>query len=261
MGHIDLHLLPATPPWRRVMGLLGTTTPDPADVAAATAKAASIRLVGLRSDRNVIYCVWLLVRLASAAQRPNFDESVARLGLDPRRSSSVIGFLTQVSARVRSELDRQPGSGPFGEIAMQALSRTLTEIVGAQGAPLFTSSFDDVERAFRRVSAPSQLGRLVAGFFGEFLARVLRYYVDRALPLQIGQDGGFASIHQSELFVADLATYARVVASTIDDFAADWFSLHHWQADGAISRQEIGGFVAHAFEKLQFGLLREEVKA
>lgn len=261
MGHIDVHLLPSTPPWRRVLGLLGTVAPDPAEVAFATASAATDRLARVRGDPGLVYCVWLLVRLASAARRPGFAESIARLGLDPRRATGVVGFLAQIGARVRDELERQPGSGPFGELAAQALTHTLAEIVGAQGTPLFASTLDDVERAFRAVGTPTQVGKLVTRFFGEFVARVLRYYVDRALPLQIGPAAGFASIQQSEVFVADLTAYARAVGSAVQTFAAEWYDLHHWQADGAIGREETAGFVAHAMEKLTAVLLREEAVA
>lgn len=261
MGHIDAHVLPSTVPWRRVLGLLGTHVPDAEAVGYATATAATERIERLRGDPNVVYCVWLLVRIAGAARRPGFDDAIAQLGLDPRRATSVVGFLTQISARVREELDRQPGSGPFGEMALHALSHTLTETVGSQGTPLFTSSLDDVERAFRSISTPVQLGRLVTRFFGEFLARLLRYYVDRALPLQIGPSAGFGSIQESELFVADLGAYARAVGAAAETFAIEWANLHDWQSGGVIGRDETERFVAHAMDKLTNVLLRREVVA
>jgi hypothetical protein len=260
MGHIELRILPANMQWRRVTNSLGGDILDPKEVAFQTATAAKDRLLLLQGDPNLAYCIWLLVRLASAAQRPNFEESIARLGLDPRASSSVIGFLAQISARVRAELEDQPGSGPFGELAMHALARTLAETIGMQST-LLTSGLDDVERAFRSVSTPTALGSLVARFFGEFLARVLRFYVDRVLPLKVGTTTALSTIHQSELFVQDLDAYARIVASSVRTFAGEWFDLHHWQSDGAISRDTTTGFVAHSLDKMQFVLLREEVVA
>jgi hypothetical protein len=124
--------------------------------------------------------------------------------------------------------------------------------------PLFGDTLDEVERAFRRVSTAAKAGQAVTGFFGEFLARVLRFYVGRELPLRIGRAPGLVSIQQSELFVADLNAYARAVAKLSEPFAIDWFSKHHWQSDGAISRGEVRGFVSHAIEKVNAGLLRRE---
>lgn len=261
MGHIDLRLLPATAAWRRVLGVLGEHTANPSDVAYATASAAQDRMARLRGDENLAYCVWLLVRLASAARSSDFAEALAQLGIDPRRSGTMTGFLAQVNARVRAHLDQTSGSGPFGELAMQALSTTLADTIGSDGALLFGSTLEDVERALHRNGTPTRVGHLVARFFGEFLGRVLRFYIDRALPLQIGPGGGFATIHDSEVFVLDLSAYARTVATVIDPFAGEWFSLHQWQSNGAIGRAETTGFVAHALDKLEVAVLRQEAAA
>jgi hypothetical protein len=261
MGHIHLGYLPTTVAWRRVTGLLAAGDHDPEQVAVATANAARDRITQLQSDRNLGYCVWLLVRLASAARSEDFETSVAQLGLELREADSVIGFLGAVSTRIREELDRRVGSGPFGELASDALRSTLAATIGAQCGSLFGGSTADIEVTFRRFGTPTQLGRILSDFFGAFFARVLRFYVDKALPLEIGPTGGFRSVHQSELFIEDLTRYARTTASVTEQFAREWFSKHHWQSEGVISREEAQFFVAHALSKLQTALEREGAAA
>lgn len=105
MGHVHLVLLPRTPAWRSVVGLLGDPAGDAASVAAATAAAAAGRLDRLRGDPALAYGFWLLVRLASAARGPDFAGDLAALGLTAQPSDSIIGFVSQVSDRVRAEVE------------------------------------------------------------------------------------------------------------------------------------------------------------
>jgi hypothetical protein len=231
-------------------------TLDAPTVAGATAAAAADRLDDLGDDRSLTYCFWLLTRLASAARGPTFGEDLAALGLAARPGDPVVSFLSQVSDRVREEVGRHPESGLFGELASLALRRALLETVGSEGRSLFGSSLEDLERAFRRHATPVQFGRLARGFFGDLLARTLRFYVEKDLSNHVGTSPGLATTADSRAFAEDLDRYGRTTAGVMERFAAEWFDLHHWEASGRISRDEAHGFVAHALDKLRDELRR-----
>jgi hypothetical protein len=251
MGHIHLVRLPKTQPWLGVIRALRSPSLDPKRVATVTTDSASERLERLRSDPNLAYCFWMLTRLTSAARRPDFGDAVAQLGLRVGSSESASSFISQVAARVRAEMDSRAGSGPFGEMASLALRRALTETVGTEGRSLFGSSVEDLEYAFARHATPKEFGRLAQRFFGDLMARMLRFYVDKELSLYIGHGWALATSTQAISFTSDLERYARESARIVEAFAADWFSLHDWQADGVVSRDEVRGFVAEAMAKLR----------
>lgn len=251
MGHIRLGRLPKSQSWQAMVALLAAPRVDPGVVAAATSRAAGQRLDALADDASLAYCFWLLTRLASAARRPDFGDALGDLGLAVRPSDSVIGFVAQVNDRVRDEVERHPESGPFGELASLSLRRALTETVGTEGRSLFGSSAEDLERAFRRHATPDSFGIVAHRFFGDFLARTLRFYVDKELALHLGAGGGLADIARGESFIEDLDRHARQSARIVERFASDWFSKHDWEAGGAIGRDEAQGFVAVALAKLR----------
>ena len=251
MGHIRLGRLPRSQNWQQLIDLLGAPAPEVPTVAVATARGANQQLRRLRNDPSLGYCFWLLARLGSAARRPDFTESLAPLGLQADPTDSVPGFIAQVGERARTELERYPGSGPFGELASLALRRALTETVGTEGRSLFGSTLEDLERAFRRHAGPTAFGELSQRFFGDFLARTLRFYVDKELLLHVGPDQGIRNLAESDAFLTDLDRYARQSARIVEDFAADWYRKHDWQAEGAISHDEAQAFVAHALTKLR----------
>ncbi|MDP9469120.1 MAG: hypothetical protein M3Q71_00415 [Chloroflexota bacterium] len=250
MGHVRLGRLPKSQNWQELVTLLAGMDPDPAHIATATAWGAYRRLGKLRQDPSLTYCFWLLSRLASAARRPDFADALGDLGLQAHTTDSIFGFVAQVGDRVRDEVGRHPESGPFGDLASDALTRALTETVGTEGRSLFGSSVDDLEQALRKHATPGKFGVVAQRFFGDFLARTLRFYVDKELPQHVGT-GGFADIGQSAAFVEDLDRYARQSAVIVQQYAADWFSLHDWEARGVIGRDDAQRFVAVALKKLR----------
>ena len=255
MGHTIVGELPKTQRWRVVAQLLQEPDVDPAEVAAATVNAAEKRLIALRTDPSLIYGFWLLTRLASAARGPDFAADVAQLGIAARPDDTALTFIAQVTDRVRVELIDFPGSGPFGEIASLAVRGALTETVGTEGRSLFGSSLEDLERAFRRHSTAAQFGEVAHRFFAEIYGRTLRFYVDRAVPASTYSGGGLESLDSARDFREGLDRHARQSARIVERFAAEWYVKHHWSNNGAISREEVGRFVAHAMTKLRKELL------
>lgn len=254
MGHHHLVHLPRTPPWLAVIAALQAPDVLPADVALATASAASERIARLGSDPSLAYCFWLLARVTSAAARPDFAAGLAALGVRAGPSTSVVGVIGQLAARAREEIERHPESGQFGELASLALRRALTETVGTEGRSLFGSSLEDLEGAFRRHATPGRFGELAHRFFGDLVSRTLRFYVDKELSQHVGQGWGLATTTEAAGFTAGLDRYARERARAVEVFAEEWWDKRNFLADGAIGRDEAHGFVAHAVEKLQDAL-------
>jgi hypothetical protein len=258
MGHIRVGRLPRTQRWDQVVGALAVLDPSARIVASTTAWAADHRLGRLRADPSLNYCVWLLARIASAGRRPDFLEALGDLGLDVRPTDSAVGFVAKVGARARQEVERHPESGPFGELATLALRRALSETIGTEGQSLFDASLEDLERAVHRHTTPARFGELATRFFGDFMARTLRFYVDKELSFHVGPGHGLATIDESTTFIADLDRFARQSARIVEFFAADWYAKYDWERGGAIGRDDAQNLVKGAIRKLRHELREPE---
>ena len=259
MGHVRLGRLPKTRRWQQVLKLLEFEPDDIGGVAGATALAAERRLRELSSDPSLAYCFWLLTRISWASRSTEFAASLADLGLRTSENDTALGFISRVTGLARSELVRHPESGPFSELASLAMRRALSETVGQEGRSLFGSSLEDLQQAFRTHSTPVRFGALAKSFFGDFLARTLRYFVDKELANTVGSGNKLRSLEASRDFSAALDLYARQSARIMEDFAGDWYSKHNWESSGRISREESERFTAHALRKLRSELTRSEL--
>jgi hypothetical protein len=196
------------------------------------------------------------VRLAGAARTESFAAALHQLGIPAQPDDTALQFVARVADDTRVELNRFPQSGPFGEMAALALRQSLRETVGTQGRSLFGSSLEDLEHAFQLRSSAGQFGELAKRFFGDFMARTLRYYVDRALPAAVG-GGGLTSAGDTAAFTAAMDLHARQTADVVKVFAAQWYSKQHWQHLGQVSKADADRFVAHALKKLRLALAQQ----
>jgi hypothetical protein len=250
--------LPKTLRWQGVIALLDSAPDDVPAVARATVAAADTCLRGLARDPSLTHCFWLLTRITAASREPDFADAVAALGL-ALTADSALAFVAHISDRVRSDLMQYPESGPFSELASLALRRALSETIGQHGRSLFGSSLEDVQHALRSHSTPARFGDLARRFFGDFLARTLRFFIDRELSNHVGADHALSGIDASRTFTTELDVYTRQSARIMEEFAASWYSKHNWEAHGQISREEAQGFVAIALRKLRMELTRTEL--
>jgi hypothetical protein len=259
VGHTILGRLPKTQRWQAVVAMLQWPELDASRVASATSMAAQDRLLQLRGDPSLTYCFWLLTRLATAARGPDFTTDLAHLGLPAKQGESILQFVARVADHTRVVLNRYPESGPFGEMAALALRHALVETVGTEGRSLFGSSLEDLERAFRRHGTAAQFGELAQRFFGDFMGRTLRFYVDHELPHAVGA-AGMPTTTAAEDFTRALDLHTRQTALLVEDFAARWYVRRLWLTEGRISQEDAAGFVAHALTKLRKDLEREAVR-
>jgi len=254
MGHTRLRYLPKTHRWNAVVGLLDASPGDTAAIATATTRAAERRLRELRDDPSIGYCFWILTRISAASREPEFKASLAELGLAVRSDDTALSFVTRLTRHVQERLADFPESGPFGDLASLALRGALSDTVGQSGRSLFGSSLEDVQDAFRGHSTPVRFGILAKCYFGDFLARTLRYYVEREVANTTGGGHALASDEDGRAFTEALDRYTRQTARIMETFAADWYSKRNWQSEGRISREEAQGFVAVALKKLRADL-------
>ncbi len=255
MGHTITADLPKTQKWNRVLSLMQAPFLDHAAIASATVDAAERRLLALRGDPSLTYSFWLLTRLAAASRGDEFQADLERLGIAVNQGEHVLSLLARINDRVTDELAQFPESGPFGDISSLAVRRALTDTLGAQNLSLFGSTVDDLAGAFRTHSTAAQFGELATRFFGDFYARTLRYYIDRAIPASLTADGGLQSIGDAQVFGEALDRHARESARIVERFASEWFVKHHGLHGGPISRDEVERFTAHALRKLRKELL------
>jgi hypothetical protein len=255
MGHMRLGRLPKTRNWREVVELLDTSPHDTEAVAAAVANAADHRFRQLAADQAVAYCWWMLVRVVWAA-RGSFVTELRRLGIDAAGDTSALTLIARITERVRQEQSRLPPSGHFAEIGSLALRRALSETVGQEGPSLFGSVTDDVQRAFRVYSTPGRFGEVARRFFGDFMSRSLRTFVDRELSNHVGAGKTISNVDESRQFMEALDTYTRQSARIVQEFAGGWYSKHNWESRGEIGLDEAQSFMAHALRKLRTELKR-----
>jgi hypothetical protein len=258
MGHLRLGRLPKTLPWQNVVALIDDSPDDVPSVAKGTVAAAEHRLRQLGRDPSLIHCFWLLTRVAAASRHEDFTSALENLGLPGPVGSSALAYISQISDQVRTDLTSDIESGPYGELASLALRRALSETVGHHGRSLFGSSLEDLQHAFYAHSTPSRFGELSRRFFGDYLARTLRFLVEKELSNNVGAAHGLTQIAESARFSGALDVYTRESARIVEDFAGGWYSKHNWESGDAISRDEVQGFVAIALRKLRMELKRAE---
>jgi hypothetical protein len=258
VGHIRLGRLPKTRPWRSVVGLLAIAPMDVGAVAEATAEAAEVRLRLLALDATLSYSFWLLTRVTWAARTPAFASSLIDLGLEPVETPSPLTLIAQLGERVRARAQEHPESGPFAELSLLALRRALSETVGQERLSLFGSTIEDLRQVLRPYSTAARFGTLAKRFFGDLLARTLRFFVDRELSNRVGGANSLQTIADSMEFTEALDLYARQTAVIMEQYGADWYSKYNWQDHGEIPPEEARRFVAYALGKLRAELKQPE---
>ena len=259
MGNSRLGRLPARLRWLKVVALLDQSPENTAAVAAATIDAAERRLGELANDRSLSYCYWLLARIASASRSDEFPQRLEALGLHADSDTRALTFISQVSAQVRIQTAPHLDSGPFRDLASNALLQTLSETVSEHTSSMFGSSLDDIQSAVRQHSTRERFGDLAQRFFGNFMSRTLRFFLDRELANHVGPEHRIKTIGASQTFMDEIDSHARQSAAIVHDYAGEWLSKHDWESQGQIGLDEARSFVPGALLKLH-GALKHEAE-
>lgn len=257
MGHLRLGRLPKHRNWQHVVALLELDAVDATSVAQATAVAAERRLRDLGNESAATYCFWLLVQIASASRHDDMASRLDSLGIQISPSDGLLTLISRVSDHVRQHIRDDPDTDALSELAALSLRFALAETVGVQGTSLFGSTLDDFNRACRIYSTQRQFGVLTKIFFGDFLSRTLRYFIDRELANHVGAGRRIADIAQCREFSESVDLYSRQSARILEEFAGSWFSKHEWESSGKVSTADAGRFVAYAMRKLRMEIAPE----
>jgi hypothetical protein len=232
VGHQRIGRLPRTKRWRAVVDLLAQS-PDTRQFTIATLRAAQERLDRLADEDAVPYCFWILARLAIAARSSDFDEEAARVGVEIRPGESAIGFIARFSQEVADRLRSASGDGAFSELAVESLRSALLHITAADTPTLFGVMTLGIQRAFRAHSTERGFATLARHFFGDFLGRTLRYFLDKELGDHIGPAYGLATVDDAEAFSEALDVHAHETAVLVEQFAGEWYSKRSLALGGA----------------------------
>jgi hypothetical protein len=250
MGHQRIGTLPRTLPWQKVLTHLELHPSESAAIASVTITACERRLRHLANEEAIPYCIWLMIRLTQAARFASFVEDAHQVGIVIQEGEPGIAFVAGLADAVFDRLTALPGHGVFGELAIESLQQTLYVTVGATGTDLFGSTIDALRRQLRTLSTKAGFGELAALYFGDFIARALRYFIDRELGTTVGPDMGLATVAEAQTCMADILRHARETTEIMAQFAADWYSLHNFEAQREVTLDETQRFVAHALTKI-----------
>lgn len=257
MGHQHIGRLPRTRRWREVIALLGDDPRDAPRLADAVLRAMQERLAALRDDPGFTYCCWLLVRLTWAARGGDFAGDAARLGVPIDPSESPLAFVARITDEVSETVTRYPSYGPLTELAVQSLGETLLDTVGSRTPGMFARDGTDLQRDFRRRSTESGFSTLTKHFFGDFIARTLRYVVGREVLAHVGPALGMTTVQDARDVDRAVTTHARETVRVMEQFSGEWYGKHNHHSAGEISREETNGFAAHALDKVRAVLALE----
>ena len=258
MGHNILGRLPQRLRWREVISLLDVPSADAAAVAAASTRAADVRLRRLATDETAGYPLWLLTRITWASRGDGFEEQLRALGIEPPADSSAVGLIARVGERTRVEISARRAADQYAEIAAQSLRQALSNTIGREGGSLFASSSEDLQRAVRNYSTRPRFGELARRYFAAFMSRTLRSYVEREIADHVGRDTALKTLAGQRDFQTELDAYVWQASKILEDFAGDWYAKHNWESKGEISPEETQRFLAYALRKLRGALRRGE---
>jgi hypothetical protein len=257
MGHIRLGRLPKRRNWRQVVDLIDTAPFDTAAVAGATARAARQHFEELSGDPGIGYNYWLLTQITWSARAEDFVERLKQVGIDVEKDSSVFSFIAQLADHARSRTAAETKASVFAEMATLSLQQALTQTIVDRARTLFGSTTTDIQAACRYYSTTKRFGVLSRRFFAAFLARALKFLVNKELSNHVGPGHTVENVDEAKEFNDALTEYTWQSARIVEDFASGWYSLHNGQAKGQIPEHEARGFVAVAIRKLQMELAGE----
>ncbi len=275
MGSHEFQGLPKTPPFKNVVGLLGTgagfagatgVAPGAIDaIADATLDASLDGLERAKGDEGLSYAFYLLTQLTQAARQPDFLATLSRLGLPSPKANQagptsdstageydLVDLVASYAATVDRHLRHTQSRTDIGELAQQAAAESLTTLCSPRSQTLFGSSLETVKDSLRALSTKKGFATLAQDYFARLSRRYLLYHLSRELSNHVGHGRRFQSVNEHNEFLRQLDTHCRVSSQMLRKFAGDWYSRSNWE--GGVTPRKAKGFTAHAIDKIKFAL-------
>jgi hypothetical protein len=234
MGHIHLGVLPNRKPWRDVVALLDVGS-NVESMAAAAAKAAERSLLAASSDPVFVEAVRLLVSIPIAARSTDFGDALRRLDLAVPANPTFLDVLTGTARSLDALARQRSGRTDFSELSSRALSRALTDCVGASLPGLFAPNPEDVRLTFQKSSRSSGMSFLCQSYFSALVGSSLTYWLDRVLAAHIGEGRCFATVSEKARFDQALELHVSETTRIIKEFASGWVGKTFYRRGSILS--------------------------
>ena len=243
MGHVHLAPLPRTRKWKQIVELIEGGAAA-GQIATATVKATEGGFKSAPNDDGVLESYWLLIRLSLAARTGDFTSALRQCGLDVPDNPSLLDIAVAYSSAVDAKMPNYGKRTDLSEMAQSAGIETINSVIGTKSQSLFGSGPDEVRRAFSSLATAKQFGSFAWRFFSSFAYRFLSYFLGKALPSQIGDGKRFRTVADQVRFTDSLSVHCQEASKVLERFSGDWFSLHRFQAESDITREETQRFWA-----------------
>lgn len=275
MGSHQLESLPARPPWKRVVGLLGDgagmgglagVAPGTLEeIADATMSASDAGLKRAKRDEGLSYAFYLLTQVTQAARQADFAKALTRCGVrapdlaaagdagaDAKPADTIYELVANFTNAVDRHLRKTRTRSDISELAQRAAAESLTSLCAGPSQTLFGTSAETVQQSLRTFSTKAGFARLAREYFARLSREYLVYHLSRELSNHVGPTRRFSGVAEHNRFLRELDTHCRTSTVIVEEFAGTWYSKHNFH--GGITREKAGGFVAHALDKMREAL-------
>ena len=255
MGHTHLVRLPATRKWRDVLELLAGGAPAE-EVLSASASAIERDLANAAQDPVFIEAVRLLCQIPKSAQAENFAASMRHEGMDAGSDPTLLDIAMAASQRLDAVRGQARSANDFSELSARALVSTLSEAFGSAILGLLEASTENLKIEVKKFASPEGFERLSRMFFGKLLDGTLRYWLDRTMPAQTGDERRFRTMSDRTNFDGVLTQYVAESTRIIKEFSRGWYAKAA-APEGSVSSSKAAAFGYVAFKKIGEELRRK----
>ena len=258
MGHERVGVLPRTKEWRRLVADIATSADSPhaaGELAARTILNVRERFEALQHDSGFRAAFVFLLGLTTY-QLSARNEPALYPALDLSDDPSSLRLTSWLRAWVDSHADSQE----YAELAKRAAADAIVS---------WTVAHTRQHEAFARHSTASQIwadastgaafSDISRVFFGKFVERYLRYFLDREASAQ------FPSLEARERFAISLTKHVDAIAhhafettKIAQSFSAGWFNKYARTSKPEITA--VDAFMAFTLGKLRQELQRESAE-
>lgn len=254
MGHVRLGTLPKTRAWKEVIALIASGA-DVSEIADATMGAADKAFEAIQNDPEFRDTVEMMTHLAIAARKDDPGGYLASVGLRLTNQTSLAEVAVALNRALERKAEISGNRSDFGELAHGALVGAVVEHLSDRFGTMFSPTSAEVHSALSELGKKSQFGSLSRTFFAKLTTTSIDYFLSRTVGTQIGEGQRFATTNQVAQFRNALGLHCNEAAEIVERYSADWFSKHHFEANGKIPKSKTQGFGWYAMQKM-----REELK-
>jgi hypothetical protein len=226
------------------------------EVARLTLEAAQGGLTSSINDPGLIYTFYILTQIALAARSDDWQNSLAKLGINLPADSTLFDLTTEMQNAIDDFLYDHNTASDISEMAQKAAGEALSILATPKSTTLFGSGLAEVKTAVRDLSTKKGFADLGQKFFGLFMARFLNFYLSRITASHVNSNTLHHIGHISE-FNESLRLHCEQSARIVRDFCGEWYSKTEYLQ--GINLENTSGFIAVAIKKLRAEIKQQEI--